>query len=231
MFINTILTSPFDTINKSEFSVVNLLIILGCALGLGLITSLFYVLMKRKSGYSPDFPITIIILPTIVALVIYFVSDNIAGGLSLAGIFALARFRSEQKNTEDIAYIFLSVAIGLSCGLGYVLASAMLTIIMLLVLMVLYLTRFGVPSLQNMRLKIIVPEDLNYDHLFDDVLEKYCESYVLNKVKTSDFGTMFELTFHIVVKKSIEQKQFIDELRRRNGNLNITLVVARNDKE
>ncbi len=219
----------FDSIVKASeaFTLETCLIILGVSLALGLLTSLTYRFVKRKIGYSTDFPITLIILPVIVALVIYFVRDNVAGGLYLAGIFTLNRFRSEQKDTEDLAYIFLSVAIGLTCGLGYVLASVLISLLLIIVLLCLYFSNYGKPSRKNMTLKIIVPEDTNYDGIFDEILQKYTSEYHLNKVRTSDFGTMFELTYHIIIKSNCNQKEFIDELRTRNNNMNITLVVRR----
>ncbi len=229
MKLLTIVLGAFDSIVKTteSFSLVTCLIILGVSLGLGLLTSLTYRFVKRKIGYSPDFPITLIILPVIVALVIYFVRDNVAGGLSLAGIFALTRFRSEQKDTEDLAYIFLSVAIGLTCGLGYVLASVLISTLLILVLLILYFSHYGKPSQKNMVLKIIIPEDINYDGIFDEILQMYCYEFHLTKVKTSDFGTMFELTYQIILKPDINQKEFIDQLRTRNSNMNISLVVRR----
>jgi hypothetical protein len=220
--------SAFGSISSGkEFSIQICLKILAVALILGLITALIYRFTKRKVGYSSEFPVTLLILPVIVALVVYFVQDNVAGGLSLAGIFALTRFRSEQKDTEDLSYIFMSVGVGLACGLGYILPAAIICASLLIVLFVIYLTKFGQPSAKCMTLKIIVPEDLNYEGVFDDILDKYCESYHLKTVKTSDFGTMFELKYYINVKNTKSNKQLIDELRTRNGNMNITLVVNR----
>jgi len=221
------LANAFDSILEATFTVESCLIILGVTLVLGLITSLVYRFIKRKVGYSSEFPVTLLILPVIVALVVFFVRDNVAGGLSLAGIFALTRFRSEQKDTEDLSYIFMTVGVGLACGLGYVLAASIICLILLVVLLVIHFTKFGMPNTKCMTLKIIVPEDLNYEGLFDEILDKYCRSYHLNKVKTSDFGTMFELTYFVNVKDIKSNKAMLDELRTRNGNMNISLVVKR----
>lgn len=217
----------FDSIvdTDSSFVISTCLILLAVSLVLGFLTSITYRFIKRKIGYSSDFPITLIILPVIVSLVIYFVRDNVAGGLSLAGIFTITKFRSEQKDTEDLAYIFLSVAIGLSCGLGYILAAITICLILLIVLLLLHVTKYGKPSQKNMTLKIIVPEDLNFDGLFDDILAKACNEYHLIKTKTSDFGTMFELVYHITLLDGVNQKEFIDEIRIKNGNMNVSLIV------
>ena len=221
------LINPFDSILETNFTIETCFIILAISLALGLLTALVYRFIKRKVGYSNEFPVTLLILPVIVALVVFFVRDNVAGGLSLAGIFALTRFRSEQKDTEDLSYIFMSVGVGLACGLGYVLAAAAICVILLAVLLVIHLTKFNMPNTKCMTLKIIVPEDINYEGLFDDILNKYCSSYHLKRVKTSDFGTMFELTYFIQVNNSTNNKEMIDEIRTRNGNMNITLVVKR----
>lgn len=222
-----ILTGAFDSILTDEFSIGNCILILGISLLLGFAISLVYHFTKIKVGYNKEFLTTLIMLPIIVSLVVFFVRDNIAGGLSLAGIFALTRFRSEQKNTEDLSYIFMSVAVGLACGLGYVLASSIICLILLLVLLIIHFTNYGMPNSRNMTLKIIIPEDINYDGIFDEILNEYCSDYHLSKIKTSDFGTMFELTYFINVKDQKLNKQMIDEIRVKNGNMNVTLVVRR----
>ena len=105
-----IFLSAFDSIVESSFKFKTCILIFGLSLIVGILFALTYCLKKRKEGYTKDFPITLLLLPMVVSVIIYFVRDNIAGGISLAGIFALTRFRSEQRNTEDITYLFLSVA-------------------------------------------------------------------------------------------------------------------------
>lgn len=224
-----LLTSAFDSILPSGFTLPSCLIILGVAFALGFLTSLTYRFIKKKEGYSREFLTALVLLPMIVAMIIYFVRDNVAGGLSLAGIFALTRFRSEQKNTEDIVYLFLSVVLGLTTGLGYVLAACIVAVILYAVLFILYFSHYTEVNQKDMTLKILVPEDLNYEEIFVDVLETYCTSYYLKRVKTSDFGTLFEVTYYIRIKDIHQQKAMMDALRERNGNMNITLVVRRYD--
>ncbi len=203
-----------------------LLVFLSCIV-IGVFVAFTYVYTHKKEGYLSAFPITIIMIPLITAAIIFLVGNNTARALSLGGVFALTRFRSNPLGTKDVAYVFLSVAIGIALGVGYVAYAAILAVIVCGLLVVLHLTGFGVPDAKTMRLKIVVPENVNYDNLFDDILTRYCRKYYLNKVKTTDFGTMFELVYLVVVKNTTDQKQFIDELRERNGNLNITLVVCR----
>lgn len=194
---------------------------------IGLAVAFTYVFTHKKEGYLSAFPITLTMIPLITAAIILLIGNNTTRALSLAGIFALTRFRSNPLGTKEVAYVFLMVAIGIALGIGYIAYAVILAAVVCGLLIVLYFTRFGIPDAKTMRLKIIVPENVNYDNLFDDILDRYCRKYYLNKVRTTDFGTMFELVYLVVVKNTTDQKQFIDELRERNGNLNITLVVCR----
>ena len=221
----------FDSIVTSNFNILTCLIIIVTSGLIGLAIASTYLFIKRRNGYSPDFPISLIILPMVSSIIIYFVSDNIAGGLTLGGIFALTRFRSEQKDTEDLSYIFSTMGIGLACGFGYILPAIIVGVILIVVMIILHVTKFATPNKKCMKLKIIVPEDLNYDNLFDDILNNHCKSWTLSRVRTADFGTMFELVFNINVKNDFKQKEFIDELRTRNANLNITLSLVQLNKE
>jgi len=204
-----------------------LLIIILTSIAIGTLFATVYVYTHKKEGYQSSFPITIVMLPLIISMIILLVGNSIASAISLAGIFALTRFRSNPLNTKDLTYVFLQVAAGVACGLGLLAYAAVLTVVVCALLLVLYFTKFGMPDAKTMRLKIVVPENVNYDNLFDDILEKYCAKYYLNKVRTADFGTIFELVYLVVVRNTTDQKAFIDELRTRNGNLNITLVVCR----
>ncbi|MGA0876253.1 MAG: DUF4956 domain-containing protein, partial [Bacilli bacterium] len=170
---------------------------------------------------------TMAIMPPVVAVLIIMLANNLAAGIAVGGLFALTRFRSNQRNTEDIAYVLLTVVIGVITGTGYVAYAVVFTLFMMLVIFVLYVLKFGKTSERTMALRIVVPESLNYENLFDDLLTKYCLSFSLNRVRTIDFGTLFELTYHIVVKKATKQKQMMDDLRQRNGNLTITMTVQR----
>lgn len=216
--ILSIFDSILDTIN-----IQNILIIILCSLVYGLITSVTYIFLKKKKIYSEGFPITIVILPIVVSLVIMFVSDNVARSLSLAGIFALTRFRSEQKDTEDITYIFITVGIGLVNGLGYIFYGFIFTLLTCIVLLILGITKFGAWKNNKVKIKVLVPEDLNYENLLDEILEKYCTTYNLTKTRTTDFGTIFELSYIAYLKKDISRKELIDCIREKNGNLNITI--------
>lgn len=210
---------------ESGIDLTSLLIIIGSSIVFGLILAFTYMFTQRKTCYVPSFTVTLVLLPIVVAIIIVLVSNNVARAFSLAGIFALTRFRSEQQDTKDIAFLFITIAIGLATGLGYIGYAAVITIVLCILLLVLELTHFSELGNQKKTLKILVPEDLNFDHLFDDILHQYCQHYSLVKTKSSDFGTLFELTYMVILKKNINIKSFLDEIRVRNSNLNVTLTL------
>jgi hypothetical protein len=218
----------FNNINTQfEDLVIIAMIVMISSAFLGIALAYFYMFIKREDGYMPDFPWTMAIMPPVVAVLMIMLANNLAAGIAVGGLFALTRFRSNQRNIEDIAYVLLTVVIGVISGTGFVAFALTFILFMMLVIFLLSLVRFGKTSEKNMSLRIIVPESLNYENLFDDLFKLYCLSATMNRVRTIDFGTMFELTFNIVIKKSTNQKQFIDKMRERNGNLTITMTVQR----
>jgi hypothetical protein len=218
----------FDNLNTQLDSLVAIaMVVMMSSVILGIALAYFYMFIKREDGYVSDFPWTMAIMPPVVAVLIIMLANNLAAGIAVGGLFALTRFRSTQRNTEDIAYVLLTVIIGVISGTGYVAFAVIFTLFMMLVILGLYYVKFGKNSEKNLTLRIVVPESLNYENLFDDLLKKYCLSFAINRVRTIDFGTLFELTYHLVIKKSTKQKAMIDELRQRNGNLTITLTVQR----
>ena len=202
---------------------------IGTAVLLGLIIGIAYMFMCRKERYNRDFIIGLVILPAIVAAVILLIGSNVARAFSMAGAFALVRFRSAPGSAKDIAIVFFAMASGLACGLGYVTFACVFVVIMIVILILLTVFNFAQPHIDIKQLRITIPESLNYSDAFDDVMNKFTEKAELRKVKTTNMGTMFELSYNVVVKDSVNEKEFIDNLRMRNGNLNISLSVAEND--
>ena len=180
---------------------------------------------NQKSNLSSGFSTTLIMLPVIISIIILLVGNNVARAFSLAGAFSIIRFRSAPGDPKDIAYIFFTLAIGLTCGMGYIAYGFLFTLIISAVMIGLHITKFTEPKDKTMQLKITIPEDLNYEGIFEDILNNYTNYYNIQRVKTRDFGSLFELTYIINLKHNINQKSFIDELRCRNGNLNITLTL------
>lgn len=215
----------FTTIDLTDMTFAKVAIILLVSTLLGAIVSLLYAFTHRKTVYDHAFNTTLLLLPLIVSIIIMLVSNNIARAFSLAGVFTLVRFRSAIADTRDIAYILSSVGIGLAMSLGMITYALMITAFIAVVLVILHILKLDEQRKTHAKLKIIIPENLNYTHVFDDIFEKYAVSSQLSRVKTTDFGTMFELTYLVKLKLNIDQKSMIDELRVRNGNLSITLTT------
>jgi len=215
---------------NSELSLQTFVIGIVSALIVGFAISLLYLYTNRKEGgYSQSYVWTIIMLPPIVAIVIATIGSNIASSLSLAGAFTLVRFRSAPGDPKQIAYVFYATATGLICGLGYIGYAFIFLIIIAAVITILYKTKFAAPTTSSMTLKVTIPENLNYIGLFDNTLNKYTSSWKLKRVKTTEFGTLFELIYSIEMNNTANQKNFIDELRTLNGNLNVILVLYKYD--
>jgi hypothetical protein len=218
----------FDNINTQVDNLVGIaFIVMISAVTLGIILAYFYMFIKRDDGFISDFPWTMAMMPPVVAVLIIMLANNLAAGIAVGGLFALTRFRTNQRNTEDIAYVLLTVVIGVITGTGYVAFAAVFTLFMMTVIFLLFLVKFSKTTDRNIALRIIVPESLNYENLFDDLMKEYCLSASLNRVRTIDFGTLFEISYSVVIKKSTKQKQFIDKIRERNGNLTVTMTVQR----
>lgn len=185
-------------------------------LGLGIALLCMY-----KSSYTQSFVITLAMLPAVVQVIIMLVNGNIGTGVAVAGAFGLVRFRSTPGTAKEIGMIFLAMAIGLADGMGYVILAALFFLVMTAFVLVLSRLRFGCGDENERELKITIPENLDYEGLFDDLFQRYARSVRLEKVKTSNMGTLYELDYRVVMKSGGVPKEFLDELRCRNGNLNI----------
>lgn len=196
---------------------------MAAAVIIGLVIGITYMFACKKSGYNKDFIVGLVLLPAIVSVVIMLIGSNVARAFSMAGAFALVRFRSAPGNAKDIAVVFFAMASGLACGLGYITFAVIFTVVIILVLVALSITNFADKNAGKRQLRITIPENLNYTHAFDGIFDNFLSSKELTKVKTTNMGTMFELTYIIEMNKDINEKEFIDSLRVVNGNLNITL--------
>ena len=219
--IFTTATGSSDT----TITIGGLLIALGAAFVLGLLISVVYMKTHKDKNPSQSFALTLVMLPAVVTIIILLVGSNIARAFSLAGAFSIIRFRSAPGDPKDIAYVLFAMAIGLSCGMGYMFYAAIVAVILCTAMLVLETVKFGRPKTTGKVLKITIPENLDYQDAFTDVLNKYTLTHHLVKVKTTDLGSLFELVYTITTRDEIKEKDFLDELRCRNGNLNITLVM------
>ena len=207
-----------DSIIQTQITAQVFALCTAASLALGLGTAL---LCMYKSRYTQSFIITLAMLPAVVQVVIMLVNGNIGAGVAVAGTFSLVRFRSAPGTAREIGMIFLAMAIGLATGMGYVALAVFFFLIMALFVLVLTSLHFGGGDEHERELKITIPETLDYDGLFDDLFEKYTRSARLERVKTTNMGTLYELHYRVVLKTERIPKEFLDELRCRNGNLNI----------
>ena len=190
---------------------------------LGFFISLIYVYSDKSKKYSPHFAFTLVILPVVVCAVIMLVGSDIAKAISLGGVFALVRFRSVPGDSKDIASVFYCMSVGLAAGMGYIIFAIVLAVLVGGLYFVLMRFNYAIKNNVPKQLRIMIPENLNFQGAFDDLFEEYSNGATLEKIKTTNLGTLYELTYCIYMKEKINEKQFIDSIRCRNGNLNIIL--------
>ena len=210
----------FNSIISSGITPINFFICVGVAFVLGLIVALLH---KKTSNASSGFVTTLAILPMLVAMAITLVNGNLGAGVATVGIFSLVRFRSIPGNSRSILSVFFAMAIGLAVGTGYVTFAALFTVIVSALIAFLKFINFGESKSQSKKLTILVPEDLDYTEIFDDVFAKYTKNHVLQKAKTTNMGSLFELTYDVETKPKTNEKEFIDKIRIKNGNLKVAL--------
>lgn len=211
--------------SNAEISVVQCTITIIAALVLGGIIACTYK-KTQEECYQRSLAVTLCMLPVILSAIILFVGSNIARAFSMAGTLSIIRFRSAPGDAKDIGFIFFAVAAGLACGVGFYGYGALFVIILCAVLVIIEKRNFFATVHIQKQLKIVIPEDLNYQHAFDDVLEKYTTKYKLTKIKTTDLGALFEVDYVLSMRADVNEQEFLNELRCRNGNLNIILCVA-----
>lgn len=221
---DTILENVISTTDLS-ISVTTTLLSIFAAFVFGLVISGAYLAITPIRERSANFIMSLIILPIIVAVVILLIGGSLARAFSMAGIFTIVRFRSIPGDSKDISFIFLTMAVGLSVGLGYLTLGAVITVVVGAAIVVIKKSNYGVSKQKEKRLRITVPEDMNYQGAFDDLFAKYTNYNEIQKVKTTNMGTLFEICYDIIMKEGASEKEFIDALRCRNGNLTIQLGV------
>ena len=218
----TVLRGLFDSEYSAVISVQDFLLCIGASLVLGLILALCYTYRTR---YTKSFVVTLALLPTVVCIVIMMVNGNVGTGLAVAGAFGLVRFRSAPGTAKEIGALFLAMGTGLITGMGYLGYAALFTLLMSAVFVLYSRLDFGTgkKTAAYKTLNITIPEDLDYSGVFEEIFDRYTSSCELTQVKTTNMGSMFRLTYDIVLKDANREKAMIDELRCRNGNLEISI--------
>lgn len=219
---NNLFKGIFDTETLAVIDVTDFLLCIACALICGIILAVGYIF---KSKYTKNFVITLAVLPAVVCVVIMMVNGNIGMGVAVAGAFSLVRFRSVPGSSKEIAMIFLAMGAGLISGMGYLGFALLFTLILTAVNIVYNLFSFGSKrnAARYKSFRITIPEDLDYTGVFEEVFKAYTSSCELVKVKTTNMGSMFRLTYDVILRDPAKEKELIDKLRERNGNLEITV--------
>ena len=212
----------FDTDFVAVISVTDFLLCLGCSLVLGLVMAFAYMYRTR---YTKSFVITLALLPAVVCVVIMLVNGNVGTGVAVAGAFSLVRFRSVPGTAKEICTLFLAMGAGLIAGMGYLGFAVLFTIVMCAVFVLYNCLDFGTKknAATFKTFTITIPEDLDYSGVFDDIFAEYTRSHDLIRVKTTNMGSMFKLTYNVELTDVTREKEMIDKLRCRNGNLEIAV--------
>ena len=195
--------------------------ILLCTLSSVILGALSAGIYCYRNTYTKSFVVTLSLLPVIVQTVIMLVNGNLGAGVAVMGAFSLVRFRSVPGSEREITSLFLAMALGLATGMGYIGYAFFFLVIIAIANILFYNTRFAEPQATDRELKITIPESLDYEGVFDDLFDKYTTRHELIHVKTSNMGSLYELCYLVRLKDSGINKSFLDEIRCRNGNLNI----------
>jgi len=222
--LNSVFKGIFDSSAMTVISVSDFLLCVAVALAIGTGIALT---ASRRSGLSHSFLAALAALPALVCVTIMMVNGNIGAGVATAGAFSLVRFRSAPGTAREIALIFMAMVSGLVAGMGYLAYAALFTLIMCVIFLI--MGRFD-PEARGLTktLRVTIPEDLDYDGVFDGLMAEYCKQWKLTQVKTVNMGSLFRLNYQLTLKKGANEKAFIDALRCHNGNLEIALLQGEN---
>lgn len=220
--MNSLFKGIFDNELTQNISVKDFILCLGVSLIIGLIIA---VACMWKNQHTKSFILTVALLPAVVCVVIMMVNGNIGAGVAVAGAFSLVRFRSAPGSAKEIVTIFLAMGAGLIAGMGYLGFSLLFTVIMSLVFAIYSFAAYNASAIDsgNRTVRITIPEDLDYTGVFSDIFAEYTKKADLTKVKTTNMGSMFRLTYTLTLRDTAKEKQMIDKIRERNGNLEITV--------
>ena len=220
---NTVLTNT-----SQDLSVGTAVVTIIVSLLFGAAIAFTYYKTQKAESYQRSLAVTLFMLPVILSVIIIFIGSNIARAFSLAGTLSIIRFRSAPGDAKDIGYIFFDIAAGLACGVGLFGYGALFVAVLCIMLVILERYSLFTPKNERRLLRIAVPEDLNINGVFDNILEEYTADYSLSKIKTTDLGSLFELVYVISMLPGVNEWEFINKLRTKNGNLTISLSEAPN---
>ena len=210
----------YDIFTDTAVDPAMMMLAIGVSLLLGLVVAKVY---QFKTVYSKSFVMSLALLPTLIAIVIFLVNGSLGAGVAVMGAFSLIRFRSAPGGAKELVSIFLVMTIGIAIGMGYLVFATVFTFIMSLVMLLLEVVNFGQIKHSMRQLTIVIPESLDYESIFDDIFNKAVNHVELANVKTSDMGSLFNLKYILQLNGQMTEKELIDALRTRNGNLEIAI--------
>jgi len=210
----------YDVFTDAAVDPAMMMLAIGVSLLLGLVIAKVY---QFKTVYSKSFVMSLALLPTLIAIVIFLVNGSLGAGVAVMGVFSLIRFRSAPGGAKELVSIFLVMTIGIAIGMGYLVFAIVFTLIMSLVMLLLEVVNFGQMKHSMRQLTIVIPESLDYESIFDDIFNKAANHVELANVKTSDMGSLFKIKYIIQLNGRMTEKELIDALRTRNGNLEIAI--------
>ena len=210
----------YDIFTDTAVDPAMMMLAIGVSLLLGLVIAKVY---QFKTVYSKSFVMSLALLPTLIAIVIFLVNGSLGAGVAVMGAFSLIRFRSAPGGAKELVSIFLVMTIGIAIGMGYLVFATVFTLIMSLVMLLLEVVNFGQMKHSMRQLTVVIPESLDYESIFDDIFNKAANHVELANVKTSDMGSLFKLKYIIQLNGRMTEKELIDALRTRNGNLEIAI--------
>lgn len=209
----------FDT-SATGLDIKSALLAAGAALILGIALAITH---QKTSQTTKGFLVTLATLPLLVMAVMIMINGNLGTSIAILGAFSLIRFRSLQGRAKDLLAIFFAMMIGLACGMGHILFGTVITIIAIIAIILFTYTRFLEPDSHERVLKVVIPEDLDYDEVFTDIFKKYTSRHRLVKMKTMNMGSLYKLTYDVKIKRGVKEKEFLDEIRVKNCNLKVLL--------
>lgn len=210
----------YDIFTDTAVDPAMMLLAIGVSLLLGLVVAKVY---QFKTVYSKSFVMSLALLPTLIAIVIFLVNGSLGAGVAVMGAFSLIRFRSAPGGAKELVSIFLVMTIGIAIGMGYLVFATVFTLIMSLVMLLLEVVNFGQMKHSMRQLTVVIPESLDYESIFDDIFSKAANHIELANVKTSDMGSLFKIKYILQLNGRMTEKELIDALRTRNGNLEIAI--------
>ena len=214
------LTSIFSN-ETASVELYSILLCSVCSILLGICIAFTH---KYTSKYNKNFLVTLSVLPLLVQIVIFMVNGNLGTSVAILGAFGLVRFRSLPGTSKEILSVFFAMTVGLATGMGHLAFAGIMTVIGCFSIFILSIIKIYDSNQQEKILKITIPENLDYTTVFDSIFTKYTKKVELEQVKTINMGSMFDLSYRVTLLKEINEKEFIDDLRVKNGNLKIILT-------